>query len=130
MNNQLPKKTGMAKFLQGFGFALQGLSYAFRTQCNIRVHVVIAALALIIALILSIPALELAVIILTITLVLSAELFNTAMETVVDLVAPEYHQLAKIAKDVSAAAVLVCAVGAVIIGMLLYGNAVLALLKQ
>ncbi len=121
-------KTGFAKFLAGFGYALQGLAYAFRTQCNIRVHVGIAALAIIAALLLGMPALDLAIVVLTITVVLAAELFNTALETVVDLASPEYHALAKTTKDVSAAAVLVCALGAVVIGLILYGRLLLRFL--
>ena len=128
--NPIPKKTGFAKFVQGFRFAIEGLAYAVRSQCNIQVHLGIAAFALILALILHLPRLELAIIILTITLVLSAELFNTALETVVDLVSPEFHPLAKITKDVSAAAVLVCAIGAAIIGVLIYGSAFLEILAR
>lgn len=120
-------KTGLAKLIAGFSYALQGFAYAVRTQCNIRVHLGIAAAALAAALIVKLPTGNVVVVILLIMIVLAAELFNTAIETLVDLVSPKYHPLAKIAKDVSAAAVLVCAVGAVVIGVILFGEATLNL---
>jgi diacylglycerol kinase len=118
-----PPETGLAKFLAGFAYAVQGLVYAIRTQCNVRVHLVIAAIALTAALALKMPRLEIIMVLLLIALVLAAELFNTAIETCVDLAAPDYHTLAKTAKDVSAAAVLICAIVAVVIGAMLYGPA-------
>ncbi len=113
-------KGGLQKFLAGFSYAIAGLRYAVQTQCNIRVHLMVAAAALALAAVLKMSLIEIAVVLLTIALVLAAELFNTAIETCVDLVSPKYHALARITKDVSAAAVLVCAVIAGLIGLLLY----------
>ena len=93
--------------------------YAVRTQMNIRVHLVITVGVLLLVAYLQLTRLEMTVLVLTITMVLAAEMFNTAIETVVDLVSPEYHPLAKIAKDVAAGAVLVCALGAACIAILL-----------
>src|SRR5215217_6161677 len=81
--------------------------YAVRTQRNMRFHVVVAVLVLAASLLVGVRKLELAVLVLTILLVFVTELFNTAMEFVVDLATREYHPLAKLAKDVSAGALLV-----------------------
>jgi diacylglycerol kinase (ATP) len=96
--------------------------YAVRTQRNMRFHVVVAVLILVASLLVGVSKLELALLVLTILLVFVTELFNTAMEFVVDLTTKEYHPLAKLAKDVSAGAVLVSSVGAVLVGYLLLAD--------
>src|SRR5918998_1812710 len=78
--------------------------YAVRTQRNMRFHVVVAVVVLVASLLVGVRKLELAVLVLTILLVFVTELFNTAMEFVVDLATREYHPLAKLVKDVSAGA--------------------------
>lgn len=93
-----------------FKYAWQGVSYAFRTQRNFRIHVMVGSLAVSLAIALSLSPVELAVIILTCGIVLTTELVNTALESVVDLTVEQtYHELAKIAKDCAAAAVLISA---------------------
>src|ERR671917_484696 len=94
-----------------------------RTQRNMRFHVVAAVLVLVASLLVGVSKLELAILVLTILVVFVTEMFNTAMEFVVDMVTSEYHPLAKLAKDVSAGAVLVSSVGAVLGGyFILAGN--------
>ncbi|WP_052049505.1 diacylglycerol kinase family protein [Leptolyngbya sp. KIOST-1] len=96
--------------LVSFMYAWQGVTYAFRTQRNFRIHVVVGSLAVGLAIALNLPLVELAVIILTCGVVLTLELINTALESVVDLIVQQtYHELAKIAKDCAAAAVLISA---------------------
>jgi diacylglycerol kinase (ATP) len=103
-----------------FRYAGQGLSYAFRTQRNFRLHTFASAMALALGLILRLPAVEVAVLGLTCGAVLTLELINTALEAVVDLTVQQtYHELAKIAKDCAAAAVLVAAIAAICVGCLL-----------
>ncbi|MGF1495457.1 MAG: diacylglycerol kinase family protein [Elainellaceae cyanobacterium] len=93
-----------------FRFAGAGLVYAFRTQRNFRIHVVIGTVAIASSLLLHLARVEIAIIGLTIGAVLGMELINTALESVVDLTVQQtYHELAKIAKDCAAAAVLVSA---------------------
>ncbi|MEB3360349.1 MAG: diacylglycerol kinase family protein [Synechococcales bacterium] len=93
-----------------FRFAGAGVVYAFRTQRNFRIHVVIGLVAIALSLVLHLTRVEIAVIGLTIGAVLAMELINTALESVVDLTVQQtYHELAKIAKDCAAAAVLVSA---------------------
>jgi diacylglycerol kinase len=118
---QPPPKTEWGKFIAGFVYAFQGLGYTFRTQRNIRVHATIAVIAIILGIILRISALEFAMVFIAITSVFSAEMFNTVIELSIDLSTPEYHPLAKIAKDVAAGAVLFSAFLAIIIGLFVFG---------
>ncbi len=91
-----------------FKYAWAGVSYAFRTQRNFRIHLLIGTLALSLGVFLHLSSVKMAVIGLTIGLVLAMELLNTAIEAIVDLtVQRTYHQLAKIAKDCAAGAVFV-----------------------
>ncbi len=115
-----PQKSAWATFITGFGYAFRGLWYVLRTQRNMRVHLVIAALAILTGIILHISAIEFALIFVTITVVFTAEMFNTVFELCVDLASPEYHPLAKIAKDVAAAAVLLSAIFAVVVGLFVF----------
>ena len=105
---------------ESFRYALAGLAYVLRTQRNFRVHSCLGLVVFIAGAILGLSWLELAVLVGVIMAVLLAELLNTIIETAVDLVAPEYHPLAKIAKDVAAGAVLLMAFGAVLIGLLVF----------
>ena len=116
-----PPNTEWGKFIAGFSYAIQGLGYAFRTQRNIRVHATIAALAILLGIVLHISAIEFAMVFIAITSVFIAEMFNTVIELSIDLSTPEYHPLAKIAKDVAAGAVLLSAIIAIIIGLFIFG---------
>ncbi len=107
--------------LKSFGYAWTGVSYAFQTQRNFRIHCLIGSVAIAIALWLGLSSLEMALIGLTCGVVLVMELVNTALESVVDLTVEQtYHDLAKIAKDCAAAAVLISALVALwVAGLLL-----------
>ena len=106
--------------LLSFKYAGQGVSYAFRTQRNFRVHLVIGTIALSLSIYCQLSAVACSIISLTIALVLVLELLNTALEAIVDLtVGREFHQLAKIAKDCAAGAVLIAAIAALIIASVL-----------
>ena len=98
--------------IASFGYAFAGVGTAWRTQRNVRIHVVCAACVVVAGALLRLPAWAWAVVALAIALVLAAELANTALEAVVDLASPQEHPLAKRAKDIGAAAVLVAAGGA------------------
>jgi len=128
---QLPhhsQKNEWGKFIDGFGHAFRGLWHALRTQRNVRVHVAMALLAIIASILLRISPVEFALIFIAITGVFIAEMFNTVMELCVDLASPQYHPLAKIAKDVAAGAVLANALLSIIIGLFVLGPHLLALL--
>ena len=116
-----PEKSEWVKFIMGFGYAFNGLWYAIRTQRNARVHLLIGALALIAAIILHLSAIEFALLFVAATSVFISEMINTAVEQCVNLASPEYHPLAKIAKDVAAGAVLANAILSIIIGLCIFG---------
>ncbi|WP_036482371.1 diacylglycerol kinase family protein [Myxosarcina sp. GI1] len=99
-----------------FKYAWAGVKYAFLTQRNFRIHTAIGALAVSLGSYLHIQPMEMAVIVLTCAIVMVLELINTAIEAVVDLtVKQSYHELAKIAKDCAAGAVLIGATAAVLV---------------
>ncbi|NLG86215.1 MAG: diacylglycerol kinase family protein [Firmicutes bacterium] len=108
-------------FTDSLYFALSGLVWAWQTQGNVRRHTVAAVVAVALAHLLALSLFERALIILTIALVIATELVNTAIEAIIDLCNPYYHPLAKRAKDVAAAAVLVTALAAVAVGLWLFG---------
>jgi len=100
--------------LISFKYAWAGISYAFQTQRNFRIHVILGGLALGVGVFLHLSAVEMSIVGLTIGAVLAMELLNTAIESVVDLtVKQNYHELARIAKDCAAAAVLISALAAI-----------------
>ncbi|MCM3126207.1 MULTISPECIES: diacylglycerol kinase family protein [unclassified Paenibacillus] len=103
-----------------FRNAMEGLIYGFRTQRNLRVHAVLALVAVAAGWLLDISRTDWMFISLAIGFVIVTELLNTAIEIVVDLASPEIHPLAKAAKDTAAGAVLLAAVFAVIIGIFVY----------
>lgn len=107
--------------IQSFRYAFHGWRYALRTQRNTWIQSATAAIVFLLGLWLELPPRDWAVIILTTAIVFSAEFLNTAIEVVVDLASPNEHPLAKIGKDVGAAAVMVAAFAAVFIGILILG---------
>ena len=104
-----------------FEHAFRGWWFVIKTQKNAWLHAIITTLVFLLAIWLHLPARDWAVLVVTIALVWSAEFFNTAIEAVVDLASPANHPLAKTGKDVGAAAVLIAALAAAIIGMLILG---------
>jgi len=106
--------------LDSFHYAFDGFKHALRTQRNPRIHLAVAGLVAIVGMILHLTPLEWAVIILTVGFVIVAETMNTVVEVAIDLVMEEYHVLAKLAKDIAAAAVLIAAMTSVVVGMLIF----------
>ncbi|MCI0395522.1 MAG: diacylglycerol kinase family protein [Chloroflexi bacterium] len=107
--------------VKSFQYAFEGWWYVLRTQRNAWIHAVISLAVFALALWLRLSAQDWAVLILTIMAVWMAEFMNTALEAVVNMTMPQPHPLAKVAKDVAAAAVLVGAIGSVLIGLLILG---------
>ena len=105
-------------FVGSLNCAIEGVLWAVKTQRHMLVHLLAAVAVLVGALALRLTLIEFALLALAIILVLFAELMNTALEVVVDLASPQYHELARRAKDVAAGAVLVASIGAVIMGYL------------
>lgn len=102
---------------QSFGFAFQGIWYALNTQRNLRIHFLAAAVVLVLGWFLDLPERSFMSVLTAIMVVMVAELVNTAVESVVDLASPDFHALAKTAKDVAAGAVLLAALGAAALGV-------------
>lgn len=109
----------MRKLLDSFNYAVAGVIYSLRTQRNMRIHFVAASLVLGLGIYLRISSRELLVIFFAITLVIMAELFNTAIEAVVDLCVQEFHPLARIAKNVAAGAVLLAALNSLVVAYII-----------
>jgi diacylglycerol kinase len=107
--------------LLSFGYAFEGWWHVLRTQRNAWIHAVISVIVFALAFWLGLTRFEWALLLLTTILVWMAEFANTALEAVVDMTMPDYHPLAKTAKDVAAAAVLVGALGAILVGLLILG---------
>lgn len=114
------KQKGIKKFINSFTYPIKGLKYAYKNEQNLAVDVGMALVVTIFGFLFRINKYEWAILVLTIGLVISCELINTAIEAVVDLVTEEYHPLAKVAKDTSAAAVLVFAIVAIIVGLIIF----------
>lgn len=109
-----------AALFAAFYYAFQGLWYMLRTQRNAQIHCFAALCAVALGLVLDLARWEWLTLTLTITLVLAAEGLNTAIEAVVDLATTQIHPLAKIAKDVAAGTVLLCAMASVVVGCLIF----------
>lgn len=107
--------------IAAFGHAFRGWGYVLQTQHNAWIHSVVATVVIVLGLWLGLPSRDWAVLVLAIAMVFTAEFINTSIEAVVDLASPEKHPLAKVGKDVGAAAVLVAALSAVLIGLLILG---------
>ena len=106
---------------KSFQYALEGSWYVLRTQKNTWIHAVASLAVVALGLWLGLLRTDWAIIIITMTIVWMAEFVNTALEAIVDMTTPEDHPLAKVAKDVSAAAVLLGACAAVLVGILILG---------
>jgi len=115
-----------SSLLRSFRWAFAGLWYTLRTQRNARVHLLAAMAVTAMGLWLRLDAIQWAMLALTIALVFFAEMINTVAEAVVDLITPDYHPLARVAKDVCAGAVLVTAMAAIVVGLLILGPPLLA----
>ncbi|MGE5528014.1 MAG: diacylglycerol kinase [Patescibacteria group bacterium] len=106
--------------IQSFDWAFRGILHALRTQRHMRWHVVIGTAAIVLALLLRLTKAEILILLGTVTLVLVAEMFNTAIEAAIDLYTKEYHPLAAAAKNIAAGAVLLTAVNALVVGYVIF----------
>ncbi|MDB5116097.1 MAG: diacylglycerol kinase [Mucilaginibacter sp.] len=120
----------MKKFIRGFEYAFKGLRYAEETQLNFRVHLVAGLIAIFMGFALHISVSEWEWVIFCIAFVLMAELFNTAIEFLTDLASPQYNELAGHVKDVSAGAVVIAALFALITGLIIFLPKLLLLLHH
>jgi len=112
----------ISSVINSFKFAFSGIRFALKTQKNLRIHIFVALIVFILAILLNVTNVELSLIILTTTMVIVVEVINTSIETIVDLVSPDYQPLAKQAKDLGAASVLITAIGAIVVGIVILGD--------
>lgn len=106
---------------RSFHYAFDGWWHVIRTQHNAWIHALVSILVFLLGFWLQLPLRDWAVLLLAMMAVWMAEFMNTALEAVVDMVSPDPHPLAKVAKDVAAAGVLVGAIGSALIGLLIMG---------
>jgi len=107
-------------FLLALKNAFNGIKYVFKTQRNLKIQVLLAVFASILGFYLKITCVEWAIIVLLVFVVFLSEFFNTAVETIIDMITLEYNEKAKIAKDISAGGVTLVAISSIIIGILIF----------
>jgi len=115
--------------LRSFGHAFRGLKILLQTQHNARIHAVATLLVVAAGALFGISLAEWALVALAVAAVWTAEALNSAIEFLVDLASPDFHPLAAKAKDLAAGAVLAAAIGALVVGVLVFGPHVLKLLQ-
>lgn len=108
------------KLIDSFNYAVSGIIYTLKTQRNMRIHYSAAILVLFLSLFLNFTKIELLILFFTISLVIIAEMINTAIEKAIDIITEAYNPLAEIAKNVAAGAVLIAAINAIIVAYLLF----------
>lgn len=108
------------KLVDSFNYAINGIIHSVRTQRNMRIHFAVALMVLTACFIYDISKVEFMMLAVTITMVIGAELMNTAIESAIDLTTNYYHPLAKIAKNAAAGAVLITAINAILVGYIIF----------
>lgn len=106
----------LRKWLKSANYAIEGILHGAKTQRHLRYHFFSAGLVLFLSYLLGISRIEFIIVSLAVILVISAEMLNSAIETIVDILSPEYSEKARVAKDIAAGAVLIAAFGAAVLG--------------
>ena len=114
------KAYSLASRIDSFSFALQGIQSMIKMEINARIHLVFTLFALVMGFLLHISSIEFIFMIIVMALVWMAELFNTAIEKSMDLISTDYHPQIKLVKDISAGAVLVCSLAAIVTGCIIF----------
>ena len=126
-----PARPGLLRRrVASFGHAFRGVGSALRSELHLQFHAVASVAVLGLGLYFRLTATEWALVALAVASVWAAELFNTAIETLTNLVSPEYHPLAGKTKDVAAAGVLLAALGALAVGACVFGPKIWAVLPR
>lgn len=108
------------RLIFSFKYAAEGVWFAFTNNQNLQIHVAIAILVILMSIVFRINGFEMGILGVIILLVIAAEMINTSIEEMVDLITTEHRQEAKIAKDVAAGMVLVTSIGSIIVGILVF----------
>ena len=110
----------MRKFLRSFNYAFKGIATAFKSEFNLRFHCIATLVVIAAAMCFHVSTMQFCALILCCGLVISAEIFNTSIETLTNLVSPAENELARKTKDMAAAAVLVAVIASVIVGAIIF----------
>jgi diacylglycerol kinase len=113
-------KNGLVRLKKSFGYAFMGIYDLMRSEPNTRIHLLATVCAMIAGFLLRISKTEWCIILVVIALVWAAEAFNTAIEKLTDHLFPEYNETARFVKDIAAGAVLVCAMTALVCGLIIF----------
>ena len=116
------------KIINSFKYAIEGFVSSFKTERNMKIHIMAMIIVIALGIFMKLNKIEWCIITIAIVIVISAELFNTAIETVVDIAMPEINPKAKFAKDVAAGAVLIFAISSAIIGLIIFIPKIIAIL--
>ncbi|MDD3048440.1 MAG: diacylglycerol kinase family protein [Bacilli bacterium] len=114
------KKMGFARMIRSFGYSFDGIKYAYKNEQSVSLMIIATIFVLVFGFICKITTIEWFFILISIGLVLGTELINTSIEATIDLLSPEYHPLAKIAKDTGSAAVFILSVVSFLIGAFVF----------
>lgn len=125
-----PVRRELVDRIRSFGYAIEGIVYLIKSQHNAWIHLIVTVVVIGMGFWLQITKAEWALIVLAMMGVWMGEAVNTAVEAIVDMVMPEFHPLAKIAKDVAAGGVLISAVAAAIVGLLILGPPLIEMLNN
>lgn len=105
---------------KSFGYAFEGLAFAWKKDQNLRIHMIVAIIVVVVSIALKVSTLEKSILGVMILMVISAEMVNSAIEQMVDLITKEHRMEAKLAKDVASGMVFITAFGSVIVGILIF----------
>lgn len=122
-------KVKTKKLINSFKYAFQGFLTSFKTERNMKIHIIIMSIVILMGVLLKISKIEWIICIILFGIVIAGELFNTAIETTVDMVMPERNNNAKNAKDISAGAVLILAIASAIVGTIIFLPKIIELIK-
>lgn len=120
LKNKRIIKVKTKKLANSFKYAGQGFKASFKSERNMKIHMAIMALVIFAGILLKISNNEWIICVICFTIVISGELFNTAIETAIDMIMPYKNEKAKIAKDISASGVLILAIGSAIVGLIIF----------
>ncbi len=114
------KKHGIKRFINSFKYSIEGIIYAFKSEQSMTIHVIVCITVICLGFLLKINIFEWLICLILFGLVIATELINSSIEALVDLVSPQKHPLAKIAKDTAAGAVFIFALVALISGIIIF----------
>lgn len=127
-NTPKTKKRGFKRFCKSFKYSYEGLKYAYINEQSLTIHISVASIVILAGILLKISQMQWLFILMCIGIIMATELINTSIEATIDLISPEYNQLAKIAKDTASAAVFVFSVVALSGGLIIFLPKLFALL--